>query len=476
MPWPVGLIGVLLTLAGCVDLSQPMKPADDGDDRRDGGVDALQMTDADDRPVVQPDAAVPPTVALAARIAAIGLGNGSDGDYESKGADSINDYARVTIDAPAGGLRIAAFPSTAFREGDVVIVWQDVGLPTPELNAAGKLKVQESGTGQWEINRVKAVGNEELTLEYPMLYAYPKGFSQVVRVPQYRSVTIREFNRVEAKEWSESQGGGLLALLATGIVTLDGDLRGGGRGLIEGQPSLDSPECDSGGSDEPAPSGASKGGSFIGGGAPSGTGWGHRANGGGGGTCAYSGGGGGGGISWGGRGAAKRGNAANPLGGRGGAGNPADPWRLYMGGGGGGASGPLASRGGRGGGVAWLRARELQGRGSVNADGHGSTVEKSARAAAGGGGGGGTVWVQIDTTATCGELNASGGLGEDRADGFGHAGGGGGGQIILRLPSASALKCTTRVEGGWAQTKDTMVAAGPSKGRDGTVLMEIVAP
>jgi uncharacterized repeat protein (TIGR01451 family) len=138
------------------------------------------------------------------------------------------------------------------------------------------------------------------------------------------------------------------------------------------------------------------------------------------------------------------GDGAREMGGLGGAAYPpTDASRIFLGGGGGAGDNnnagdnpfaPQAS-GGNGGGLVFIRARQIVGNGTINSNGQNG--EPAGRDAAGGGGGGGTVVVVTDSTSIPGlQVNTSGGRGGNTGlpltggETQGTGGGGGGGAFI----------------------------------------------
>jgi uncharacterized repeat protein (TIGR01451 family) len=137
------------------------------------------------------------------------------------------------------------------------------------------------------------------------------------------------------------------------------------------------------------------------------------------------------------------GDGSRAVGGFGGAGFAPTATRLFMGGGAGAGEtnnaidNPTVAQGsgGNGGGLVFIRAREITGNGTINANGQ--TGQPGGRDAAGGGGGGGTVIVVTDSTSVPGlQVNTAGGSGGATglplrgAETQGTGGGGGGGTFI----------------------------------------------
>ncbi len=391
------------------------------------------------------------------------LGNGQDGARTLTAEETVNFYAPVTESVPAGQDFLVVDPNflAGFDVGDLVMVLQSSGLD-PALATATEINLVGRAAGRWELGRVGAVAPDagRITLTRPLTVAFAGGATQVVKVPEYTTLTVAAGGGIVAAPW-DGRRGGVVAFLAQGTVNNDGAISASGRGFRGGITI-------NGGGDgcaelnEEWPGGSPKGE----GGVLSryftfdipypwdGPGYFGRqnvANGGGGGICHNSGGGGGGGAGAGGRGGRTWSGdapASREVGGLGGARMLFDPVdRLFFGGGGGTghANDEANNPGGAGGGIVFIRAASLAGGGVVSADG--AAGGNSANDAASGGGAGGTLYLRFTGTVACGTgLVARGGEGGDSEFDTPHGtGGGGGGGRVLVQPAPS---CTPVVSGG----------------------------
>ena len=75
---------------------------------------------------------------------------------------------------------------------------------------------------------------DALLLEYPTIHTYPGSLSQAIKVAQHTNVTVVFGRTLNAETWTAAGGGGVLALLATGVVTMGGSISSEGRGLPGG--------------------------------------------------------------------------------------------------------------------------------------------------------------------------------------------------------------------------------------------------
>lgn len=418
-------------------------------------------------------------VAAVAEPDTFGLGTGRDGAKTVSAPDTeINVYAALTQHVGAGGKTLRVGSTTGFGAGDLVLVIQmnDAGY-LPESGVQTMLDLRAGGVGRWELGRVASATATELVLTAPLESRFDGPGSQVVRVPEYTTLTVQPAGRITAPEWDGATGG-LVAALVQGAVLNHGaiDVSGlGFRGGLEVPDPGASTGCVPGQFDEPGPAGAQKGEGIapelFG---PSHTGRGNVANGGGGGACLKAGGGGGGGAGQGGGGgrAAASGGAA-AVGGLGGAALSFDPLtRLVMGGGGGAghAVDGDPSYGGRGGGLVFLRAQSLGGPGAILAEGKAGGSGNSD--GAGGGGAGGTVYLRVAGAAECGALSFSGGDG-GHVVALSGPGGGGASGIGLFQSASGACRHRAQMDGGLAGLAGTTdaTARGALDGDAGLIIV-----
>jgi MYXO-CTERM domain-containing protein len=383
------------------------------------------------------------TAALAERDT-FGVGTGRDGALTVTTAGTvINRYAQVTAGLNPGTTSIPVSTVTGFGGGDLVMVLQTTGTPPSAADQVGR----------WELARLQDVSGSNLVLTAPLVYAYAPDVTQVIRVPEYTNLTINAGRSITAQLWNGSTGG-VVAFLATGTVTNNGQINVSGSsgaaatqvGGFRGGLYVDDENNSAGCSDpnEPAPKGAQKGEgtdpTLYG---PTRTGRGNVANGGGGGVCSRSGGGGGGNAGAGGRGGNADASDLDPLGNVrvvGGLGGEALSYSLLshlsLGGGGGAGHGMDNSggSGGRGGGAIFIRANQLAGTGSIIASG--GAGGPSGTDGAGGGGAGGSIYLRFVGNAACAlssSISANGGIGGGaNSTDIGPGGGGGGGRILFQ--------------------------------------------
>ena len=236
-----------------------------------------------------------------------GLGTGRNGVLSvTVSSPPINSYAQVTGPLAPGDTDVTVGTclgaAACFAAGDLIMVLQTTGLlpssPKAVSGNPGPIDLNEEDAkevGRWEFARLAAVSGTTLTLTAPLVYSYAANVTQVIRVPEYTSVTLTGTGRITALPWNGSVGG-VIAFLATGTVSNAGQINANATGLRGGQ-YIDDDSTTAGCSalDEAAPLGAQKGEGIVnvryG---STHTGRGNVTNGAGGGLCYKSGGGGGG--------------------------------------------------------------------------------------------------------------------------------------------------------------------------------------
>ncbi len=377
----------------------------------------------------------------------------------------VNLYAALTGAARAGDTGLIVGDSTGFAAGDLVLVWQATGLANVVSGSQTPVALAPTSVGHFEMARLANVSAMQLALSAPLAGSYQVAGSQVVQLPEYTDVTIPVASQITGRAWDGVRGG-IVAFLATGTVSVLGEITADGLGFRGGvgQQGVSGTGCmmlDG----EPAVGYAAKGEGIAldgyttttdGGGVG---GRGNLANGAGGGVC-HNGGGAGGGHGGSG-GAGGLGMNGNGLGGLGGAPLLYVPLHgLLMGGGG--AAGddnngvPLPS-GGAGGGVVFVRARSMSGSGTIAARGA-TGLQAPGNDGSGGGGAGGGIVIVAETSLNGVVLRAEGGPGGSLTGAGG--GGGSGGVVGVSTRSFQSSTVVTGGLGGGAPATLFMAAPG----------------
>jgi MYXO-CTERM domain-containing protein len=444
-----------------------------------------------------------------------GIGDGHSGPKTIAGDEIVNAYAPVAENVSAGATQIAIgniIGTGTFGANDLVLIWRATGVDSTapgvasgNQNALVLKDVENSDVGRWELARVATIVGSTITLTKPVAAAWKKNVTQIVRVPEYTTLTVPTGTSIKPAIWQAvgaGFAGGIIAVFANNTVSVVGKIDGdasGFRGGVKVQRTnvlLDCQNNDGTVEQGYAPKGESvvgtknAGGDFTGQVFGEGVGGkGNRSIGAGGGNCVENGGGGGGNFGTGGKGGESilSGVSGTNRGGLGGAAinypladstivDDKSYSRITMGGGGGAGEqkNGVGSSGGHGGGVVFLRANALLGTGSISANGESAlnaTLINTGLESdgAGGGGAGGSVLVRVVTTATCGGIEVKGGKGGDSqvvgASAWGPGGGGAGGRALLQSDSGGT--CPISATPGAAGVSGAQGPRNATAGGDG---------
>ncbi len=356
----------------------------------------------------------------------------------------INSYASVgNINYCAARLTVG--DASGFAAGDRVLIIQMKGAAINSGNSAAFGSITDmANAGRYEWSTVQSVTGNNIQLLNTLVNNYNTGAGvQLVKIPKYGDVTVS--GALTAAAWNGSTGG-VLALEASGQVTLEADIEVNGKGFRGGVANITATNNCTWLANQAAYfyslnnwRGAAKGegiAAFIN---DAEAGRGPQANGGGGGNDHNSG-GGGGHLTGGGRGGTNEEPSTFGCNGNfpgiGGRAIPAGNPRLFLGGGGGAGheNNDLGTNGGNGGGIIFIIAQTIQGNGH-KLSANGATSANSLSDGAGGGGAGGTIILSVNAANNL-ILEAKGGNGgnannSNGARCMGPGGGGAGGRIIV---------------------------------------------
>lgn len=354
---------------------------------------------------------------------------------------TVNSYAQVTAIA---GANLTVNSAAAFSAGDRIVVIQMKGATINTTNSASFGDVTAYGNaGNYEFATVTAVAGNVLTLGLPLCNTYDvPGLVQVVRVPQYTSPTVSA--TLTGQPWNGTTGG-VIAIEASGTVTLNADIDASGIGFRGGNFTSGGFSC----SDAAYFSGNGLGGrkgegirDYVNAQLSS---RGKQANGGGGSNRGNSGGGGGGNGGTGGMGGAiYNGCGFSTIQGQGGVGLTQAAGKAFLGGGGGGGfrdNGQTCAAGAAGGGIVIIVANDIAGNGNaIRANGSNVTIVTNDEGA-GAAGAGGTVNLYAGNYSSAVNVITNGGDGGDTFNniftGNCHGPGGGGGGGVLWVTQAA---------------------------------------
>jgi hypothetical protein len=152
------------------------------------------------------------------------FGTGADLDRTVNGVEDVNPQ-RAAAAGTVGDLTLttSAPIGAPMQRGDVILVQQARGV----------------GAGQWELNQVLTVSGSQFTLAQPLAHSYltdPNGASraQVVRVLQFRNLTIPAGSTISPSVW-DGFTGGITAFLVSGELSVDGSIDVSARGFAGGR-------------------------------------------------------------------------------------------------------------------------------------------------------------------------------------------------------------------------------------------------
>lgn len=339
---------------------------------------------------------------------------------------------------------VAVENAKGFAYGDLVLLIQMKGatIGTSDDNTFGAVDSYNS-VGKYEFAEISYIYDNTITFTYEMVNSYDAGAAkQLVLVPKYTDVTVDDV--LTGCVWNGSAGG-IVAISASGTVTLKANVDATGIGFRGGEKSQINAAYGATGYRYEWSTG-------FGGGKGEGVaaynvdyeaGRGKLANGGGGGNSHNAGGGGGGNRGAGGKGGKESppsGGSPQDIGGVGGAAltSSTSGDRIYLGGGGGGGhqDNDHDCPGAVGGGIVIIRAETLRvAIASRTIDASGNSSSSCNDDGAGGGSAGGTVLLDVGTfvldPSTTFTVDVSGGAGGNctSTPQVGPGGGGGGGMI-----------------------------------------------
>jgi len=338
-------------------------------------------------------------------------GTGADGDL-SAGKPTYTDTVRTALSGSiqAGGQDwLPVADSSGFSAGDEVLV----------------IQMTATTAGTWEFGRVSGTSISRLTLTGPIHNSYMSSGSsraQVLRVPNWRSVTVLAGSSISCAAWDGSTGG-VLCFRASGevAVAIGGAIEASGKGFSGGGTTAGA----SGGAGGAAGQGMGQSTNGEPGGLSGAGGAGGTGGSGGGGRRGGDGGAGGGAGAEGAKGAAGKAGTTStgtgPVSGGGGTNRASqDLVNFQMGGGGGGGTGGNGGAGGGGGGG---------GGGGRNSGGAGTAGSSGGTGGTGSGGGtgGGAIMVIARDIRVEGAIRANGTAGQKGLAGSAGSGGGNGG-------------------------------------------------
>ncbi|MFN8002611.1 MAG: hypothetical protein U0X75_16510 [Acidobacteriota bacterium] len=146
----------------------------------------------------------------------------------------VNRYAALAVDAPAGASTIAVTnpggasgldPAT-LTPGDLIMIIQMSGATIDSSNTANYGQVTNlNSAGRYEFVTVNAVNGNLITVNPPcggMRYSYSaSGKTQIIRVPQYTTLTVNQGASLTAPPWN-GQIGGIISIHVQSTAIING--------------------------------------------------------------------------------------------------------------------------------------------------------------------------------------------------------------------------------------------------------------
>jgi uncharacterized repeat protein (TIGR01451 family) len=164
---------------------------------------------------------------------------GKDGAFTASAANTtINSYTTLTAGAGAGDSTINVGSAAGITAGDVLLIYQAQGATISTANASSYGTVSTLGNaGRYEYVSVASVSGNTITLGRacslaPLRFSYSSS-AQVLRVPQYSSLTVNAGASVVAQAWNGSTGG-VVAAIVDGTATVNGSINADNLGFRGG--------------------------------------------------------------------------------------------------------------------------------------------------------------------------------------------------------------------------------------------------
>lgn len=164
---------------------------------------------------------------------------GKDGALTVSAANTVvNTTTTLSAAATAGATTITVASAAGITAGDVLMIHQAQGatIGTANANTYGAVTALNSA-GRHEFVSVASVAGNTITLgtlcdTTPLRFSYLSG-TQVVRVPQYSSLTVNAGASIVPNAWNGSTGG-LVAVIVDGTATVNGSINANALGFRGG--------------------------------------------------------------------------------------------------------------------------------------------------------------------------------------------------------------------------------------------------
>ncbi|HVD98869.1 MAG TPA: T9SS type A sorting domain-containing protein [Cytophagaceae bacterium] len=411
-----------------------------------------------------------------APLRSYGQGSGADGPLNvASGTTTINSVATAISGSNAVGTTINVTSTAGFAVGDLILIIQMDG----------------TNAGTYDERTITSLTLTSFTFSGSTSAVYSSSGAnraQVIRVPQYTTVTVNSGATLTAPPWNGATGG-VLIFAADGAVTDNGTITMSGKGFTGGTGGTGNAAGTAGASGSGANSSGGNGtdaspvvgglGGVSAGGDGGNGGIGNMAaaanpgitgNGTGGGTSGYAGANmssGLGMLTMGGGGGGGQGGRGGQYGGSGGGGGASSVVLLGSGGGSNGQNGTVGTAstavggtGGTGGGIILMHVNSFAGNGLVVTDGQNGTAGTGVGGTGGDGGNGGNGGAFLSGLVLT-NGGGGGGGGKGGQGGMGSGGGGGGGPGVIAMTSVYPTS-------GWTGSMSNNPGSGGVGGAGGT--------
>ncbi len=165
---------------------------------------------------------------------------GKDGALTVSAANTVvNCYTAVTANVTAGSTTVTTTGTCAFTCGDMVMIYQAQGatINTTNTSAYGTI-TSYNNSGLYEFNYVTQAVGAVLTVQNPWANNYTAtGRVQIIKVPQYTNLTVNVGGSIVPLAWNDvgaNRTGGVVAIHATGTITVNGSIHSTGFGFRPG--------------------------------------------------------------------------------------------------------------------------------------------------------------------------------------------------------------------------------------------------
>lgn len=171
---------------------------------------------------------------------------GKDGPLTVSSTQVLNRYSPVVVNVPAGSTSVQVMAESyllGLCPGDLILIYQAQGANINTTNTSGYGSVLAyNSAGLYEFSYVQSVNLNTINLVSALTNSYAvSGMAQVVKVPQYTSLTVNAGAIVNPRPWHDSvvstiryRFGGITAIHAASIVN-NGTITATGFGFRGGQ-------------------------------------------------------------------------------------------------------------------------------------------------------------------------------------------------------------------------------------------------